>query len=225
MPKVIPTSTNSTLNLKKLNLSEALNLIKLAVQKYPDFALDVSRATSAAESRAKLESIAKFYDGIAREFWEELHREDDWSNYEKQFGGIDSRLLQDLINKVSESISVNSANEVFETAFKCLMLLAGHMTEVEDEDDLFPPDVSDTVQEVQSAMNQVAWLWIKKEGRINEATIKHVLDLVRDDYFEFFDAFREHLLETVQDEDEGQEEDAVPELQGESNRKKRIRTK
>lgn len=197
-------------------------MVELAMQKYSGFALDVSRATSAAESRAKLEWIEKFYDDVAEEFWKELHREDDWSFYEKQFGGTDQTLLEDLVNKVTKSVNANSANEVFETAFKCLLLLAGHLTEVEqsvDQDDPFQPDVSNTIEEVQSAMNDMALLWIKKEGKINKATIARVLELVREDYYECFDSFREDLLETIRDED------AVCELQLESNRQKRIRIK
>ena len=203
-------------------------MIELAMQKYPDFAIDVSRATSAAEARGKLELIAKFYDDVVKEFWEELHREDDWSCYEKEFGGINETLLQGLVQKVTESVNANSANEVFEIAFKCLVLLAGHLTEAQesaDEDDPFPPDVSDTIQEVQSATNDMAFLWIKKEGKINKATIERVLELVREDYCECLDSFKEDLLETLRDEDEGQEEDAVCELPVESNRQKRIRVK
>ena len=226
--KVIPSSTNPTFNLKKLNLSEALKLVELAMQKYPDFALDVSRATSAAESRANLESIAKFYDDITEEFWEELHREDDWSMHEKEFGGTDEALLRDLVKKVTKSVKASSANEVFETAFKCLLLLSGHLTEVQessDEDDVFPQDVSNTIQEVRSAMDDMALLWIKKEGKINTATMERVLKLVREDDYEDFDSFRQDLLETVwyEAEDEEEEEDVVCKVQAESNRQKRIR--
>jgi hypothetical protein len=238
----MPPSANSTFNLKKLNLSEALKLVELAMQKYPDFVLDVSRATSAAESRAKLESIAKFYDDIADKFWEELHREDDWSFHEKQFGGSNEYLLEDLVNEVSKSINAHSANEVFEIAFNCLVHLAGHLKEVQesvDEDVPFPPDVSCTIQEVRSAMDDMALLWIKKEGKVNDGTVERVLELARNGYYEDFDGFRQDLLETVQyddedeyeeygneeDEDAGKKRDAVCELQVEPSRQKRIRVK
>lgn len=214
-------------------------MVELAMQKYPDFALDVSRATSAAESRAKLESIAKFYDDIAEKFWEELHREDDWSLHEKQFGGTDERLLQDLVNKVIKSVNANSANEVFEIAFKCLVDLAGLLGEAQenvDDDDPFPQDVSDTIREVRGAMDDMALLWIKKEGKINDATIERVLELARDGDYEDFDSFRQGLLETVRNDDEYEDEEydneeyknegkkrhADCELQVESSRQKRI---
>ena len=58
--------------------------------------------------------MEKFYNKICEDFWEELHREDDWSLSDKQFGGIDERLLGDLVKKLTESVDAKSGIEVFE---------------------------------------------------------------------------------------------------------------
>jgi hypothetical protein len=87
--QVVPTHPSFTsLDLTKLTLSEALKVLDVAIQKHPDLAHDVERAITAAETRTKSESIQNDYDNIVKKFWNELHREDDWSNYDKQFGGI-----------------------------------------------------------------------------------------------------------------------------------------
>jgi hypothetical protein len=56
-------------DLKKLKPSESQKLLELAIQKYPTFANEVSKAIKTAESRIKQESIQKFYDDLLATFY------------------------------------------------------------------------------------------------------------------------------------------------------------
>jgi hypothetical protein len=161
---VVPTHPNSTsLDIKKLTLSEALKVLEVAIQKHPDLTHDVVSAITAAETRAKSESIRKDYDHIVKEFWNELHREDGWSNYDKQFGGMDLCLLEELIAKVVKSVNESSEDEIFENAYRCFLILLNDTIEVKDnvdDDDIFPPDLSDAISAARDAMGEITSLWM-----------------------------------------------------------------
>jgi hypothetical protein len=82
----IPASTDAApetpaLDIKQINHSEALNLVSLALQKYPDFTSEVSKVLSAIESRKRLEAIKaghetirRWYSNLSAKFSEELLR-------------------------------------------------------------------------------------------------------------------------------------------------------
>jgi hypothetical protein len=114
-------------DLTPINHSEALNLVRLALQKYPDFTSEVSKALSAIDSqkgleaiKARRQSIQQWYLRLSGKFSEELHRGDDyepppvwaeedgWENYpgseymDDEFDGVDEVLLGSIITKVSK---------------------------------------------------------------------------------------------------------------------------
>jgi hypothetical protein len=118
---------NSTLNLNKLSLSESLELVQRALQKYPDFAADVSATLSAVELR---ETVS--YDDLYDKFYAEVYLKDKLT-YKKSmwWTGYDESSMLELVGKVVESVNEASVDEVYEKAFICLVRFVRCLEEYE----------------------------------------------------------------------------------------------
>jgi hypothetical protein len=219
--KVPPTSTKSTsnkpaLDFQKLNPAESYKLLELAVQKYPEFAQDVSKAIKATESRVNRESIQKVYNKLVDEVYHELHRRDDYDMAERYMeleGGIEQGELCDVIKRIRKTVDKTTTDEVFEIAFKALLLCWWHISDVQgsrDEDDVFDEDLSDTIDDAKDVAKDMALLWINKGGKVNKDTVSRIVALVEKDgcgddgCYELKQDLSEECLEEEEEEDDNE---------------------
>ena len=105
--------------------SKAIELLQIAVKLSPELARLVSKATSKANERARLESLkpppAVNYVSLQYEFDRIVHSIDNLRprlQYDQV--GCVSNELEPIINQVSESVNHNSTRKTVEAAFICL---------------------------------------------------------------------------------------------------------
>jgi hypothetical protein len=129
---------HTTINMRHLSRSAAVDLLQIAIARYPDFALLVSEAVSEADECARLESLkpppAVDYKSLRSEFHETLHSLDRLraSQQYEQVWRLSSQ-LEPLIEKVGESVNRNSPRETVEEAFICLQKFASQIGHAEGE--------------------------------------------------------------------------------------------
>ena len=184
----IPASTGTapetpSLDIKPINHSEALNLVSLALQKYPDFAPEVSKVLSAIESRKRLEaikarreSVQRWYSNLTGKFTEELDRAADYypgsTEYmDDEYDGVDEVLLGSIITKVAKSVDKKTGDGTFEFAFTALLDITTNLEEGCKNaryDDEFSTDWEGLIYGATEATAKMAFLWITKEGKINK---------------------------------------------------------
>jgi hypothetical protein len=209
----IPASTVGTapetpsLDVTSINHSEALNLVRLALQKYPDFTSEVSKVLSAVESRKRLEaikarreSIQQWYSRLSDKFRDEFERweyyeptpvwdeeEDGWENYpgseymDDEYDGVDEVLLEKVIRTISKSVKKKTGDGTFEIAFKTLLeIMTDLKSDCENarEDHDFPVNWEDLIYAATEATAKMALLWITKEGKVNKKIQTHVWALL-----------------------------------------------
>lgn len=128
----------ATINMRHLSRGAAVDLLQIAIARYPDFALLVSEAVSEADECARLESLkpppAVSYTTLRSKFHEILHSLDRL-RASQQFELVWrlSSQLEPLIDKVGESVNRNSPRETVEEAFICLQKFASQIGHADGE--------------------------------------------------------------------------------------------
>jgi hypothetical protein len=231
--KVIPTSKSTPgLDLKKLNQSESLQLLSLAIKKYPEFANDVSKVIDGTESRIRLEATKKFYDDLLDKVWCELNSdglaEYDEADFDPPRPNADT--LAEALNEIGKSVSNQTLDEDFEIAFVTLLRCWGLIMEVQEGRDEYEPDFDELegiVDDAQVAVKEMALLWVMKEGRFSKDCHQCILKLLEenpgmedDAIDDIKDALNEELealeyKEAEQEDAEDIEEQEEQEEQGE----------
>jgi hypothetical protein len=219
----ISPSTTSTappaLNLKQLNLQDALKIIEFALKKHPDLADEVSSTIAASQIQARRRSFEKFYEDLVEDVTTALHPEfnerdeDDWDydfrrqKWERElceWGGVDHGVIEHSISAVVESVEEGSEDVKFHIAFKTLIEISQLLTSFQVNQDGVGweslEDLSSTIDEVRTAMDEMALSWIKKDGKIDDGIYGHVLDLVRKEGYENEEDFTQDLEETISNE-------------------------
>jgi hypothetical protein len=219
--KVITASKSTpVLDLNKLNLPESIQLLTLALQKYPKFANDVSKVLDATSSRIRRENAKQKYQILTDKMYEEIHARDDWDEMEKyryvDGGDPNGNVFTEVMDKIGKSITNETSNEVFEVAFKAAMDcwgMLGAADESKDENDLF--DWEEFIDDARGTVREMALLWVQKDGECDKDRYKLVLKLLEDMEWddEGLAEVRDALAYECGDSDEEDEEDAEgPEL-------------
>jgi len=148
----------------KLNHDEAIQLLQKAINRYPSFAPEVSRAIKTAEKR----SIGEFYkycDDLATRFF----REAPWSW--DPCHDSDYEFLMESVTKVTESINKQSPVEKFDIAIECLWTflhpLRGYKKDLDSREykDL---GFSDTLDEVWTGLEEIIKLWAEGDEKVDQ---------------------------------------------------------
>jgi hypothetical protein len=186
-----PKSNKLATDLKKLNPSESEKLIELAIQTYPSFVKEVSKAIKTAKSRIEWESTQKVYDDLVAELdgiLEGPYYDSDDSEMEKleRWGllehDIDQIALSDVYERIGKTVDSSTANETYEVAFKTLLLCWKNVSATQKEKP--EEDLSRSMDGVKSVAKDMALEWMRKDrkdGKINEDICKWVLALVSKD--------------------------------------------
>jgi hypothetical protein len=204
-----------TLDLEKLNVLDAQEIIQFALQKHPDLAEKVSSTIEAADIRGRRRALEAFYDDLVTDVSIALNPiftecdEDDYDyeirrlRWERELygsGGIDHGMIEHSITSVVESVEGCRGDERFEIAFKSLIEISQSLTYFEESKGgdgwESNEDLSYTINDVRRAMDDMALSWIKKDGKINDTIHARVLELVRGEY-ENEDEFIEDLDDTI----------------------------
>ena len=196
-------------DLKKLKPSESQKLLELAIQKYPTFANEVSKAIKTAKSREKQESIQKFYDDLLARLYGILegpyYDSDDHEMVKmKRWGMLDETdqgALCDVYQQIRKSVNSATANEKYEIAFKALLVCWNSVSTAQEEkteEEKWEDDLSQSIDEAKNVVKEMALEWMRKDGEINEDIYKWVLTLLNEEVTQV-EGFEE-LLEELEDE-------------------------
>lgn len=128
----------TTINMQHLSRSAAVDLLQIAIARYPDFAPLVSQVVSEADECARIESLKPpptvNYMSLRSEFHNILHSLDRLraSQQFQQVWRLSSQ-LEPLVEEVRESVNRNSPRETVEEAFICLQKFASQIGHAEGE--------------------------------------------------------------------------------------------